>query len=103
MIIEAIMLGILGYYRSWPVAVILIGVFAFRRVPPLADAIAGMLELETYDGMTAYLARRALPAWSSARGVMSRSEGATADRPIHDPVHVPVLGTALVSAKPPAD
>jgi len=103
-IIEAaIMLGLFGYYRSWPVAVILIGLFAFRRVPQLADAIAFRLELESYDGMTAYVARLALPAWSSARGVMSRSEGAPADRSVHDPVHVPVQGTALVSAKPAAD
>jgi hypothetical protein len=93
MIIEAIMLGALGYYHSWLALITVVALILFRRWPWLANQIAGMLELETYDGMTAWIARHALPAWSGARGVMSRSEGAPAA------IGVPgTVGTASTNA-----
>ena len=64
MIIEAIFTAIFIARPSAWLAIILLGLTLFRRWPWLANAIAHRLELDTYDGMTAYAARIALPAWS---------------------------------------
>jgi len=100
--IEALMLCIVVYERSWYVLIIVLAIGAVRRWPWLADEIAAMLDLESYHGMTAYIARLALPAWAGAR-LMSRSEGEGDERIAPPAVHIPIQGTAVVSAKPPSD
>lgn len=99
------MLGVLIYYRTWEVGVILLVLVAIRRAPWFANASATMLDLDQYSGMTAWVARQALPAWDGARVVMSPDEDEPEERaPM--PVHVPVPssgGSPDTRAIPPGD
>lgn len=102
MIIEALMAIAIVTHWSWWNLFIVVGLIALRRAPWFANAIALRFELSEAIGMTAWAARMLLPGWDGAR-VMSRAVGEGEERSAPMPIHVPVQGIAVVSAKPPSD
>ena len=104
MIIDALLIIFAFWHPTLGIIATVAVLLAFRHVPFIADELVRMGEFDKYDSdtWTARIVHTALPAWGGRDWFMSRAEDEGENNPT-PPVHVPVQGTAVVSAKPPAD
>ena len=104
MIIDALLIIFAFWHPTLGIIATVAVLLSFRHVPFIADELVRMGEFDKYDSdtWTARIVHTALPAWGGRDWFMSRAEDEGENNPT-PPVHVPVQGTAVVSAKPPAD
>jgi hypothetical protein len=93
LIIDAALVFLFFYHPTLGTFATAAVVIAIRHVPVLADEVARMADLESYPGMTAWLARVLLPGWRSPETLMSIVEDERQNN-ARVPVHVPVPSTA---------
>lgn len=74
MVIDALLVFLWIYHPTLGTFATAAVVIAIRHVPVLADEIAYRIDAESYHGLTAYLARLALPGWTTPEMLMAREE-----------------------------
>jgi len=99
MIPDLLLLALLVYRWSPGLLAWVALLITVRHVPTLARDLASLLRLSEFDGWTARIVLFTLPALYADQVIMSSGDSQPAPAPAADPVHVPVQGTALVSAK----
>lgn len=100
--VDALLLALVIYERSIWILIMAMVVTALRRVPPFANQIAAMLELDSAVGLTALTARFLLPAWDSPDRVMSRAIDLAQEKD-RAAVVVPVPGSLVPPAQTAMD
>lgn len=97
-LIDIALLGLLIYRPSLGLAAWVACLMIVRHTPALSADVVALLGLEQFDGWTARAILFALPA---LRSLMSNADEGSPEA-VRGVVHVPVLGTALVSGESPA-
>lgn len=94
-LLDLLLLGLLIYRPSLGLLAWVACLMIVRHTPALSADVVALLHLDAFDGWTARLVVFALPA---LRSLMSNTEARSLET-VREPVHVPVLGTALVSGE----